>query len=569
MARRTMLAAALALAAGVLMAAQGCVWAGAAAPQAQPEPPKPKVEVRTPEEQAAQDLLDRLARDVAIQDAQRRFQAEQHVKTGKALFELQDWERARRHFEKAVDLNPLHREAQEGLRKSRSMLGLKQGRFGSAIGELHDQIRVGSHMKRIELINKFDEAKSLYEQGRFREAIDAFTRVKALAEYLAPMLEVGKTAEESAALQHKAREALDQQRREDGKARMEKALRESRGVRDERERTLATRNSARLEQARSLVEQRRYDPARELCDAILRDDPNLGAATDLREKAVAAGQDALIDRAVLARKMETDRLWRGTEAWTAPQTELVSMPREIFEAVRGRRVPVVFGGGATEPEAWEKAVREKLSSQKISFDFVETPLPDVLAFLSSLTDVTIVLDQKAVQADMPAITLRVNDMTLERALNWICKLVSLKYALRNEAIFVAQPGELFDRTVLRMYDVSDLTVEITNFAGRQQALATGEGRGGGQGGGDDLGRDFFPDADDKEGEDKLTGEKLIEFIRQMIAPGTWREDGRGGPGVIEDPFSLLGDDRLRGKELADVIGFAVGGHQWVGIRTRE
>lgn len=568
MARRKMLAMALALAAGVLMTAQGCLWAGAAAPQPKPEPPKPKVEAKTPEEQAAQDLLDRLARDTAIQETQRRFLAEQHFKTGKTHFELQDWERARRHFEKAIALNPQHREAQEHLRKSRSLLGLERGQFGGIMDDYARIRAVGVQARKVELLNAFAEARSLYERGRFRDAIDAFTRVKALADYLAPMLEVGKTAEESAAFQQKAQEALEQKRLRDQKERMGKAIRESRLRREQREQMMSARNAGRLEQARSLFEQRRYGQARALCDAILRDNPNLGAADDLRGKAVAAGQNAVIDRAVLARKLETERHWRTTEGWTTPQAQLVSMPREIFEQVRRRKVEAVLGGGTTEAEPWEKAIREKLASQKISFDFVETPLPDVLSFLSSLTDVTIVLDQEALKDDMPAVTLRVNDMSLERAMNWVCKLVGLKYALRNEAVFVSHPKQLYDRTVLRMYDVSDLTVEITNFAGRQQALATGSGRGGEQGGDSGIGDDFFKKEDEEE-EKALTGEELIKFIRSMIAPGTWREDGEGGHGVIEDPFSMIGDEELRGKQLVDVIGFAVGGRQWVGIRTRE
>jgi hypothetical protein len=80
-----------------------------------------------------------------------------------------------------------------------------------------------------------------------------------------------------------------------------------------------------------------------------------------------------------------------------------------------------------------------------------------------------------------------------------------------------------------MYDVSDLTIDIKNFQGRQQALASDGGysstgsSGSGGSGGDSLGEDFFGDEDDEEEDEKLTGQSLVEFIKRTIAPDTWTD----------------------------------------------
>ena len=556
----------LAVAAGVLLAAQGCLMAGAPAEkEASKEPAKA---APTCEEQVSHDLLKRLADETGIKKDQERFLAQQLFETGKVHFENQDWTRAHKCFERAVALDPKHTEARRFLHKARGLLGLEGGPLGVRMRDYMNQRDAAMEMRKVELHNAYMGAKALFGKGRYREAIDGFTRVKALAGSLRPFVDASDLVEDAAASEHKAREAIEQRRREDQRRRMQKAINESRALRDQRQQLLAARNHARLEQATALFDQGRYAPARALADAILRDDPSSGPAAGLRERAIAARNAATVDSAIQDRRRETDLHWRITDAWTSPQNQLVHMPREIFEAVQARTVPVVFGGESSGPEPWELRLREKLASQKISFDFVETPLPDVLAFLSSLTDVTIILDPDAIRDGAPTVTLRVNEMTLERALNWICKLASLKYNLKNEAIYVAHPEKLRDRVVLRMYDVSDLTMEIKNFAGRQQALSTGEGHGEQS----DIGESFWGDFDEKDdGEDKgLTGEGLVEFIRRMIAPDSWERDGHE---ILEQPFGALFDDKLpkaqAGRELVDVIGLAAGGRTWVGIRTRE
>jgi len=90
---------------------------------------------------------------------------------------------------------------------------------------------------------------------------------------------------------------------------------------------------------------------------------------------------------------------------------------------------------AGPPVAWEKLIEEKLN-KKISFDFVETPLQDVVAFVSSLSDITIVLDPQAVKGKAPAVTLRVQDMRLGSALQWVCKLAGLTCVPLDGALFV-------------------------------------------------------------------------------------------------------------------------------------
>jgi type II secretory pathway component GspD/PulD (secretin) len=209
------------------------------------------------------------------------------------------------------------------------------------------------------------------------------------------------------------------------------------------------------------------------------------------------------------------------------------MPRAKFEEVARRKAATSFGEKMEEQE-WERRIKESLN-KKVTFDFVETPLQDVVNFLSSLVDVTIVLDTTATK-DAPNVTLRVNDMRLQSALNWILKLVALKYTLKDEAVFISKGENITERPVLRMYDVTDLTIDIKNFQGRQQALASDSGYSStgssfGGGGGGQMAQEFFGgNEDENKEEEKITGESLVEFIKKTIAPGSWDEGGVAAPG---------------------------------------
>ena len=238
------------------------------------------------------------------------------------------------------------------------------------------------------------------------------------------------------------------------------------------------------------------------------------------------------------------------------------MPLSRFEEVRRRKERPIFGYAEDPPQPWEAGLREALG-RKVSFDFVETPLQDVVNFLGTVADVTVVLDAKALDDQIPSVTLRVQDMRLGAALNWVCRLAGRGYTLKNQAIFISNAQRLHDRSVLRMFDVSDLTVEIKNFKGKQQALASDSGWDPDGGGG---GRADWP-FDDEDGEDDdegLTGESLIEFIKRIIAPGQWGDEDR-----LDDLGFAPEKREGKGQELADLIGVTVGGRTYLAVRTLE
>ena len=492
-------------------------------------PPAP---VLSPEEQAAQDLIKRYQVEKRVQDDQERFLAAQHVAAGQAHLINGAYEDARRQFAEALKLDETNKDAQEGMRKAQSLLGVIKPRFLDLAGEYARQRSVALQAQKTELENMFGAAKAQLEKGHFIDAIEGLTRVSARGRYLSPNIEVGDIVVNAEALIQKAMLQMEQTRVEQEARRRQIAEEQARELVEMRAKLLEERTQALYRQATTLFAERRYKEAEKICDEILRRDPANGPAQTLLDTAKSAGRKDDIDAAIKERRSATEQHWQETQAYCVPYTEVRPyMPRDKFEEVRSRKAATHIGDEIEEQD-WERRIKEALN-KKVTFDFVETPLQDVVNFLSSLVDVTIVLDTPAVK-DAPNVTLRVNEMRLQSALNWILKLVALKYTLKDEAVFISKAEAIMEKPVLRMYDVTDLTIDIKNFQGRQQALAsdsgyasTGSSFGGGGG---DMAQEFFGgDEDQQDEEEKLTGESLMEFIKKTIAPGTWSDDmGAGG-----------------------------------------
>ncbi|HLX63666.1 MAG TPA: STN domain-containing protein [Planctomycetota bacterium] len=85
---------------------------------------------------------------------------------------------------------------------------------------------------------------------------------------------------------------------------------------------------------------------------------------------------------------------------------------------------------------------KKALSRKVSFEFVDTPLADGIEFIRHLANVAIIMDPRVVAAgkDKTPISLRVADMDMDKALQWILKLAELEYKVQDQAIYIAAPN---------------------------------------------------------------------------------------------------------------------------------
>lgn len=105
-------------------------------------------------------------------------------------------------------------------------------------------------------------------------------------------------------------------------------------------------------------------------------------------------------------------------------------------------VCAAFVFGVRAEETAEDKIKKALT-RKVSFEFVDTPLSDALEFIRRLSNVAIVVDPKAIadEREKATINLRVADMDMDKALQWILKLAELEYKIQNQAIYIFAPGQ--------------------------------------------------------------------------------------------------------------------------------
>jgi len=103
------------------------------------------------------------------------------------------------------------------------------------------------------------------------------------------------------------------------------------------------------------------------------------------------------------------------------------------------------------PTAKEAEMAKALEEKKVSFDFVETPLRDAMAFMQQLLNVNVILDP-AVETER-TVTVRVQDMTAGKACEWLARVAGAKMAIQDGAIYITpaddKPARLYPYALQR------------------------------------------------------------------------------------------------------------------------
>lgn len=160
-------------------------------------------------------------------------------------------------------------------------------------------------------------------------------------------------------------------------------------------------------------------------------------------------------------------------AFSAPTSALCSNDDQLILKIKGR-LPAPDAGDAAAVEARRKYYRNaaapewlpavgKTLSQKVSFDFVETPLRDCVTFLQQITNQNIVLDQKEPFGGGDAeVTLKVTDMPLHEALGWIASQAGIAIVVRSNYIFVTSKERAAAEQEPGQYEFSRADAELVS-----------------------------------------------------------------------------------------------------------
>jgi len=176
----------------------------------------------------------------------------------------------------------------------------------------------------------------------------------------------------------------------------------------------------------------------------------------------------------------------------------------------------------------------------------EVPLDRVLEWISDFTSLNVVvrwqvLEDVGIERDQP-ITIQVHNLRLSQVL-WLilCEAggpdVRLAYRVDPGLLIISSEEDLERDMLVRVYDVSDLLLQIPRFPGAPQIdLAQAHASG-------DRSAFARPGGGGREGEDRGGRarqddiERLIELITEVVEPDSWVRNG--GRGTIDGWGNLL------------------------------
>lgn len=106
---------------------------------------------------------------------------------------------------------------------------------------------------------------------------------------------------------------------------------------------------------------------------------------------------------------------------------------------------------------WADEIRKRLK-REVSFDFNDVPFDDAIRRFSKSADVDIKFDELVLRGGLEKqrVSLRVNDMKADTALNWLVKLAELECVLRDKSIYITKKPNFACGPQFIILDVRDL-----------------------------------------------------------------------------------------------------------------
>lgn len=493
--------------------------AAAPLPPTQPEntadQPDPKTD--THKAPAEEDPYDRALKDFLkrnkIQDEQTEFLAQEHYKLAEKFYQDGKLENAEASAREALKHNPQHAGARALLYEVQILLGRGvEGDIGYRLRRVMNEVKARQEQVRLEIDEKFNLGMRYYNAGQYEDAERSFRLVIEYAKWVfPPSAQVDTRKQQSIEMLQKTKQATRQ--RELDEARLRRRLIEE----EEQIRTMSRIIEQKKEmeilfsQAQLHFEREEYEQTVILCDKLLFMNPNLSSVREM--KMVAARLSRMKeDRRNFEKYIQQWKKSQNYMEWLGgiPQ-DLVEFPDfDTWMEIRARGPRVLK---LEEEEALaerDRQVVDKLKSMRLSFEWEDTPLSEVVSFLREATGLNFLFDP-AVSPD-ETVTFSVRDITIDAMLRYILQPLDYTYYVEEGIVHISDAETFALKQVkLEVFDVQDITFRLLDMPGREITFG-------------DAGVQFVDQP--AEAQPQWGGEDLVELIRQTVDPRSWDLEGR-------------------------------------------
>lgn len=131
---------------------------------------------------------------------------------------------------------------------------------------------------------------------------------------------------------------------------------------------------------------------------------------------------------------------------------------------------------AEDPDGPKTEILNKLETTKISLDFKDTNLSEVIDFLHEVTGINFVLSknvQDKARSGELKVDIKLDDLPLRTALKLLLNLNDLTLVYKKGVLMVETKEERGSELSMKMFDVKDLLMKIRDFPGPSLELKSG------------------------------------------------------------------------------------------------
>ncbi|RNC82315.1 MAG: hypothetical protein ED559_11190 [Phycisphaera sp.] len=291
-----------------------------------------------------------------------------------------------------------------------------------------------------------------------------------------------------------------------------------------------------LDRVRSLMTEQKYEECLQVLNQTLFLDPNNPAALLMKD---IVG-DILISRDYARIRKQRGLGYAGLSVDNAeaaiPITDLMTYPDDWPRISLNRGEPV---SASETPE--NRRVLASLESTRLPVNF-DNSLGDVVNFLESVTSENFDVDWASLELisidEQTPVQLNLNNVPISTVLDRIIDKVSdplspAGWAVRDGIVQIASDEALRRNTVLVIYDIRDLLIEVPDYQDApqidlQNVLQSNQGGGGGQ---SPFDGDQNDDNEERDRQDRI--DQITDIIRSNVDSINWVANG-GDTGSIQE-----------------------------------
>ncbi|MHC4607535.1 MAG: hypothetical protein ACYTAF_11505 [Planctomycetota bacterium] len=112
----------------------------------------------------------------------------------------------------------------------------------------------------------------------------------------------------------------------------------------------------------------------------------------------------------------------------------------------------------------EKEIENKISGVRISVDFRDTPLSEVIDYVREITDINILIDGGKVDTEMP-VTITVTELQVKSLLELMLSPSDYGWTYQDDVLLITDRESLGKKVILELYDIRDILFPLRDFPG--------------------------------------------------------------------------------------------------------